>query len=375
MNLILFLKYVEGLWSILFKWWSTFLVIIPFVLIIGLLFVFKDFQRIFLVNDLPDSISDSSNLVSWLFGGIMSLLGFITLFIAFSYENKLLTASKIKQQLLRPYALSLEEIILNYCNYKLYISKDFLLNYIYWVFVIVSSISIFTWGIIICFYTHFEFFTLPIGYVQITNIIVVVIWGLLSFVLIAISILLNLIRSNKDPLEKGYLLNEIQLSDIQKLKEKNGDLQELFFKIAPTITILRIPQQDIEEYELNIHFPIKLSNIRFVAKIYNANKDVSIRMFGVIKRIDKIGESFSYIFTNELSLAIINLNENSHGILKFYDIDNKLVSLLMLKANKSDEGLKYEVSDKMDLKLITNDNDYREIENRNDEFMDYTLRD
>ncbi|MDQ0976004.1 hypothetical protein QFZ31_005882 [Neobacillus niacini] len=359
----------------MFKWWSTFLVIIPFVLIMGLLFVFKDFQRIFLVNDLPDSILNSSNLVSWLFGGIMSLLGFITLFIAFSYENKLLTASKIKQQLLRPYALSLEEIILNFSVYKLYISKDFLLNYIYWVFVIVSSISIFTWGIIICFYTHFEFLTLPIGYVQITNIIVVVIWGLLSFVLIAISILLNLIRSNKDPLEKGYLLNEIQLSDIQKLKEKNGDLQELFFKIAPTITILRIPQQDIEEYELNIHFPIKLSNIRFVAKIYNANKDVSIQMFGVIQRIDKIGESFSHIFTNQLSLANINLNENSHGNLKFYDKDNKLVSLLMLKANKSDEGLKYQVSDKMDLKLITNDNDYREIENRNDEFMDYTLID
>jgi hypothetical protein len=372
MILLLFLRCVEGLWSILFKWWSTFIVIIPFILIIGLLFVFKDFQRIFLVNDLQNSISDSSNLVSWLFGGIMSLLGFITLFIAFSYENKLLTASKIKQQLLRPYALSLEEIILNFSVYKLYISKDFLLNYIYWVFVIVSSISIFTWGIIICFYTQFEFLTLPMGYVQITNAIVVVIWGLLSFVLIAISILLNLIRSNKDPLEKGYLLNEVQLSDIQTLKEKNGDLQELFFKIAPIITILRIPQNDIEEYELNIHFPIKLSNMRFVSKIYNANKDVSLQMFGVIHKIDNIGESFSHIFTNQLSLAKINLNENSHGILKFYDKDNKLVSLLMLKATKSDEGIKYHVSDKKDLKLITNDNDYREIENRNDEFMDYS---
>ncbi|MBU8877964.1 hypothetical protein BGM26_03020 [Bacillus sp. FJAT-29790] len=302
----------------------------------------------------------------------MSLLGFITLFIAFSYENKLLTASKIKQQLLRPYALSLEEIMLNFSVYRLYISKDFLLNYIYWVFIIVSSISIFTWGIIISFYTNFEFITLPISYMQITDIIVVVIWGLLSFVLIAISILLNLIRSNKDPLEKGFLLNETQLSDVQILHEKNGDLQELFFKIAPTITLLRKPQ-DVEEYELNIYFPIKLSNMRFVAQIYNTNRDVSIRTFGVIQNVDKIGGSFSHIFTNQLSLTSINLNENSNGVLKFYDKDNRLVSLLMLKANKSDEGIKYQVTEKVDLKIITNDNDYRDIENRNDEFMDYTL--
>jgi hypothetical protein len=356
----------------LVKWWSASLVIIPFVLIILLLFVFEEFQQIFLVKDLPDLISNSSNLVSWLFGGIMSLLGFITLFIAFSYENKLLTASKIKQQLLRPYALSLEEIILNFSEYKLYISRDFLLNYIYWIFLIVSSISIFTWGIIICFYTQFKFLTLQFGYEQITSLIVVIIWGLLSFVLIAISILLNLIRFNKDPLEKGFLLNELELTNIQKIKEKNGDLQELFFKISPTITLLRTPQQNIEEYELNIHFPIKLSNVRFVAKIYNDNRDESIRMFGVLQNIDKIGESYSHIFTNRLNLSNLNLSQKSNGILKFYDKDNRLVSLLMLKANKSDEGIKYQVSDKVDLKIITNDNDYRDIENRNDEFMDYS---
>lgn len=372
MNLILFLKYVEGLWMILFKWWSTLLVIIPFVLIMGLLFVFRDFQEFFMVSEsMPDSISNTSNLMSWIFGGIMSLLGFITLFIAFSYENKLLTASKIKQQILRPYALSLEEIILNFSEYKLYISKDFLLNYIYWVFVIVSSVSIFTWGIIICFYTNFSFFTKNFGYNQIINLIVLLTWVVLSFLLISISILLNLIRSNKDPLEKGYLINEKELSDIQKIQEKNGDLQELLYKISPTITLMRTPLVDIEDYELSIHFPIKLSNIRFVAKIYNSNTEVALRLFGVLQKIDKIGESFSRILTNQINMANINLNEHSHGILKFYDKDNKLIGLLMLKAKKIDNAIQYSVNEKMDLTLITNDNDYRDIENRNDEFIDY----
>ncbi|OAH59491.1 hypothetical protein AWH48_14725 [Domibacillus aminovorans] len=304
----------------------------------------------------------------------MSLLGFITLFIAFSYENKLLTASKIKQQVLRPYALSLEEIILNFSEYKLYLSKDFLLNFMYWIFVIVSSISIFTWGIIICFYTNYNFvLSRTIDYKQIMNLIVLVIWGLLSFVLTAISILLNLIRFNKDPLEKGYLLNERQLSDVQTMIDKRGDLQELLFKISPTITLLKNPQQQSAgDYELNIHFPIKLANIRFVAKLHNNDIDVPLRIFGVLQNIDNIGESFSHIFTNQLNLTNTILNEQSAGIIKFYDQNNKIIALLKLKAQKHNEDIVFKATGKIDLKLITNDNDYRDIENRNNEFMDYS---
>jgi hypothetical protein len=357
----------------LFKWWSTLIVILSFILIVGLLFVSKDFQIYIIDTSIHEHIINSFNLVSWMFGGVMSLLGFITLFVAFSYENKLLTASKIKQQILRPYSLGLEEIILNFCEYKLYISKDFLLKYIYWVFLIVSTISIFTWGVVICVYTQFEYFTLPIDLIEITNVVVLIMWCLLTFLLISISILLNLIRFNKDPLEKGYLLSEEELINIQNIKENNGDLQELFFKISPIITLLKTPELEIEEYELNIYFPIKLSNIRFVAKIYNENRDVPIRVFGILQNIDKIGESFSYNFTNQINLPLTKLNENSHGILKFYDKNNRLVSLLKLNALKYDKGLKYQVSDKMDLKLITNDNDYRDIENRYEEFMDYAL--
>ncbi|PFK83018.1 hypothetical protein [Bacillus thuringiensis] len=301
----------------------------------------------------------------------MSLLGFITLFVAFSYENKLLTASKIKQQILRPYALSLEEIILYFSEYKLYTSKDFLLNFIYWIFLIVSSVSIFAWGIIICFYTKFDFvISHAMGYKQVINIVVLAIWGLLSFLLIAITILLNLIRFNKDPLEKGYLINEWKLSDIQEIKSRGGDLQELFFKVSPTITLLKNPQEEL--HELNVHFPIKLKNTRFVVKIYNYNKDISLRIFGVLRNIDNIGESFSYILTNEINLDDLNLDEQSTGILKFYDKANNLIGLLKMKAEKNEEGIVYKVTGKIDLGLITNDNDFKDIENQNNEFIDYS---
>ncbi|TRZ39083.1 hypothetical protein CEQ21_16095 [Niallia circulans] len=303
----------------------------------------------------------------------MSLLGFVTLFIAFSYENKLLNASKIKQQILRPYALTLEEIILNFSQYSIYITKDFLLNYIYWVFLIVSGISITTWGIVISLYTNFNFFAKELNYIHIINITELIMWGVLSFLLISISILLNLIRLNKDPLDKGYLLNEKELSNIEIIKKSEGDLQELFFKISPTITLHQIPQEGEGECDLSIHFPLKLSNIRFVAKIYNANKDIVIRMFGVMQNIDKLGESYSHVFTKQINPVNLEINENAHCELKFYDNQNKIVSLLKLKAKKTDDFIKFYESEKVDLNMITNDNDYRDIENSFDEFIDFSM--
>ncbi|WP_240528008.1 hypothetical protein [Bacillus thuringiensis] len=356
----------------MFKWWSSLLVILPFIFILSILFFFEGLQAYFVTSkDLPDFVTNTSDLVSWIFGGIMSLLGFITLFVAFSYENKLLTASKIKQQILRPYALNLEEIILCFSEYKLYTSKDFLLNFIYWLLVIVSSISITAWGIIICFYTNFDFDILhKISYKQILNIVVLAIWALLSFVLIAITILLNLIRFNKDPLEKGYLITEKELSDIQEIKDRKGDLQELLFKISPTVILLKNPQEEM--HELSIRFPIKLANIRFVAKLYNGNNEVSLRIFGVLKNINYIGESFSYILTNDIKLDEIGMGERSTGVLKFYDNDNNIIGLLKMKAQKSDEDFIYKVTDKLDVGLITNDNDFRDIESQNVELISYS---
>ncbi|EPD54171.1 hypothetical protein HMPREF1210_00156 [Paenisporosarcina sp. HGH0030] len=304
----------------------------------------------------------------------MSLLGFMTLFIAFSYENKLLRASKIKQQLLHPYALSLDEIIQCMSEYKLYITRDFLINIIYWIFVIVSSVLIITWGTIIGFYSNFDFpSSFEIKNVQVINTILVVIWVLFSFLLISISIILNLIRFNKDPLGKGYLLNEIKMSDIESIIKNKGDIQELFFKISPSLSLIKNPPNDSQERELSIYFPLKLSNIRFVAILYKQDsKETSLRIFGVLKDLGRVGESFSHIIT-QTSFKNSPINEQSVGILKFYDKNNNLISLLKLKAEKNDDGLIVKVKNKMDLKLITKDNDYKDIENHDKEFIDYTL--
>lgn len=95
------------------KWWSITIVLIPFIFILSVLVIFDDLQTYLTVSDVSDRLTNSGDLVSWMFGGIMSLLGFITLFVAFSYENKLIVASRINERILRPYASSLEEIIMS----------------------------------------------------------------------------------------------------------------------------------------------------------------------------------------------------------------------------------------------------------------------
>ncbi|HDR8084500.1 TPA: hypothetical protein VCA30_000998 [Bacillus cereus] len=304
----------------------------------------------------------------------MSLLGFITLFVAFSYENKLIVASRINERILRPYASSLEEIIMSLNEYKLYTSKDFLLNFIYWIFLIVSSVSIISWGIIVGYYTNYSIdFSHGINDKNIVNLILFMIWGVLSFLLIAISILLNLIRFNKSPFSKGDLLDEKSLANIQCLLNKDGDLQELLFKIAPTIEILKIPPLNSEEYELNIFFPVKFSDLRFVLKIYREDrKKVILRIFGVLKDIERVGQSYSHILSSDLILGNLAITEQSVGELRFYDKENNLIGLAKLKVEKQQNNIKISTSRKMDVKMISNDNNFKDIENMNEEFIDFT---
>ena len=62
--------------------------LIPFVLVF-----FLDLGNAY--NDKSyNDYKDLTNLLSWLFTGIMSLVSFSALFIAFTFENKLVTASK-----------------------------------------------------------------------------------------------------------------------------------------------------------------------------------------------------------------------------------------------------------------------------------------
>lgn len=360
----------------MFKWWTTCFILLAFALIIFLLFFAVDIQSILKLNvQVTEALKNSVGIIGWIFGGIMSLLGFVTLFIAFSYENRLLEASKIKQQILLPYSLTLEEIIQKFNEYKLYINKDFLLNIIYWIFIVVSSTSILVWGIIIGLYTQFEF---SLTFSNLINYILLSVWILFSLFLLSISIMINLIRYNKDPLGKGYMRNENEITDIESLRKNKGDLHELFYKISPTIFVLKNPQaKDVisEKHELSIYFPLKLANIRFVILLYNTNheSDIAIRVFGYLKELNRTGESFSHIITND-EVNISNLiNDKSTGIIKFFDKDNNLLSLLKLQSEKIEDGFVIKSTKKMDLKLITRDNDFKDIEGVEREFISYII--
>ncbi|WP_235706411.1 hypothetical protein [Bacillus mycoides] len=356
------------------KWWSITIVLIPFIFIISVLTIFDKIKKYVTVSKLPDTLTSSADLASWMFGGIMSLLGFITLFVAFSYENKLVVASKINENILRPYASSLEEIIKNLNEYKLYTAKDFLLNFIYWIFIVVSSVSILCWGIIVGYYTDYSIdIAKGLNDKNIINLILFMIWGLMSFLLISISFLLNRIRFNKSPLSKGDLLDEKGLSDIQCLLDSGGDVQELLFKVSPTIEVLKNPPFDSREYELSIFFPVKFSNMRFVAKVYGEDMErVVLRVYGVLNNVERSGQSYSHILANNLILEELDITERSVGELRFYDDENRLISLAKLKVETNQNNIKISVSRKIDVGIISNDNDYKDIKNCDEEFIDFS---
>ena len=69
-------------------------------------------------------IKDLTNLLSWLFTGIMSLVSFSALFIAFTFENKLVTASKKFKRILKPYSLNKGDLRNTLINYENNLSKD-----------------------------------------------------------------------------------------------------------------------------------------------------------------------------------------------------------------------------------------------------------
>ncbi|MFJ8066101.1 hypothetical protein ACIQYS_15855 [Psychrobacillus sp. NPDC096426] len=361
-----------------YKWWSTSLILIPFISILVLLLRSNGIQTFFASNQLEESIKNSVGIVGWIFGGIMSLLGFLTIFIAFTYENKLLKASKIKQQLLRPYALNLSEIINKLSEYSLYTRRDFIINIIYWIFLIVSSSSVIIWGIIIAFYTNFDFSLSVINQNKVINYVLLLLWILFTLFLLSILVMINFIRFNKDPLAEGYLLDGFELSDIESLKRNKADLQELYYKITPTLILMKnpnyLPDKISYKLELSIHFPVKLLNIRFVVVLYKQQSDdISIRVFGVLKNLNKLGESFSTIIADDINIIGDSINEKTTGVIKFYDREDNLISLLKLKVEENEEGMSIKASEKVDLNLITRDVDYKDIEKRDEEFIDYTI--
>lgn len=69
---------------------------VSFIIFLFISFILALFVDYSIVNkDNFEYIKDRIELLSWLFAGIMSLVSFLTLFITFTYDNKLIIASKI----------------------------------------------------------------------------------------------------------------------------------------------------------------------------------------------------------------------------------------------------------------------------------------
>jgi NADH:ubiquinone oxidoreductase subunit K len=366
-------KMLNNWWKTICRWWSILPLILALIaMIIYLLFMDGCHSSILKVqNDI--TLQDKSDLLSWMYGGIMSLVSFLALFIAFTYENKLIVASKNKSQIYYPYSLNFNEIRLSLINFSKSISKDQILNHIYWIFILVSFFSIIIWGLVVGWYTNYQFIDIKrVNSLGVLHITIFSMWLILTFVLISISIILNLVRNKKDPLDKGYLPNEHSLVDIDYLKSEKADVEEFLFKCAPIIEIIKNPPLSEPKYELNILFPIKLKNVRFVIKIFDNEKKLKLRIFGVLNKVKTVGETYFNILTDNLNLDTKDIGEYSTAEFRFYDKDYNLVGLFVTNACLIGKNIKFIADRKVDVNIVTTDNDYFDIKGRKDEIIDFT---
>ncbi|HDR4588647.1 TPA: hypothetical protein QCQ70_003290 [Bacillus cytotoxicus] len=365
---------------ILFKEWKMWIFfLIPFVLVF-----FLDLGNAY--NDKSyNDYKDLTNLLSWLFTGIMSLVSFSALFIAFTFENKLVTASKSLKRILKPYSLNKGDLRNTLINYENDLSKDHFLSVLYYVYLIITFFSILVWGTTLKFYRGFNYsegFKLSIGnFLKIGSGAFFVI---VCLSLMLISIALKLIRMNKDPLGKGYLPQIDKICDVDYLVENKADIMEFFSLNFPILEVYKNPASSIVEHEVTFTLPITISNFRFVIKLYQSKDRKGIlTCFGnLANQMDKIevGESYTCIVTNKLKEEIYHtINEKDcYGILKIYDKEKNVVAKYTLKKRVETE---FNFHFEMDKKLLANfdgskDRDYGLIESiqcHNGKLVDYQL--
>lgn len=364
---------LNNLYQKICRWWSILPLALAFIFTMIYFFYFDGIH-----SEVPKELNniavhDKLDLISWMYGGIISLISFLALFIAFTYENKLVVASQNKSQIYYPYSLSYDDVRLNLINYSKSISKDRILNSIYWIFIVVSFFSIIIWGLVVGWYTNYKFINFKhltdLGLLHVT---ILSMWLILSYVLIFICVILNLVRSKKDPLNKGYLPHEYSLINMDYLKSEQADIEEFLFKCSPIIEIIKNPPLSEPKYELNIFFPIKLKNLRFVIKIFDNEKNLKLRVFGVLNKINAVGETYFKILTDDLDININDLGEYSSAEFKFYDNECNLVGLFIAKAQLNNGDFTFVADRKRDVKIVKRDSDYHDIKNKEDEIIEFT---
>ncbi|OME01127.1 hypothetical protein BSK54_14825 [Paenibacillus odorifer] len=332
-NMIKFFKFV---FLTVVKWISVILVISSSVGVMGYFYYTNGLEY-----TLTDSMKDKIELASWIFAGTIGLVSFLSLFVAFVYENKHIEASRMLRQFYKPYGLTFDTIKTSLNDYRTYISKGFMLSVIHWFLTLTAIISIIVWGISVSAYTENELYLFfSIKKEVLINQGLYLFWFLLCLLLIGIVSFVNLSRLNKNPVMKGYLPAPQKISDINFLVKEDADISEIIFGLSPKIDIYKNQLQDGSfGYEFNLIFPIALNNIRFMWKFFS-NDNLLFRSYGSLKHIE--GERVLLRDTVFLDDTMHSLLEtNSHVELKVYDGKSELQSKILCKKVMENNKISY----------------------------------
>ncbi|GED26921.1 hypothetical protein BAG01nite_30230 [Brevibacillus agri] len=333
--------------------WGTFLFVIflSIVAVLVIVYIYGD-QDLSKVN-----INDKAELLSWIYAGIMSLVAILTIFVTFSYEHKLIAATEILNSFYRPYTLSLEELRHGLIKYHSLTAKDRLLNYIYFILLLLSFLSFVFWGTIILIYSKFSILRLN-GTLSVESIVdfgLYSFWFLMATIFILILFVINQSRNNKNPLTKGYLPIVNQLLDVDFISKQNIDISELLYKTCPIVELYSNPvENNLNSYELNIYFPIMMKNYRYVINIFNHNHEIIFKCYGTILDIFEVGMMHKESL-DLLEDAFVSINENCYGEIKIYNQNLDALTRIRLTPEIKRDSVTFTPQRKV--KISTHDND------------------
>ncbi|MFD0588016.1 hypothetical protein ACFQZE_08370 [Paenibacillus sp. GCM10027627] len=274
---------------------------------------------------ITDEIHNKVEIFSWMFAGILSIVSIFALFIGFVYENKLLSGSRNLRIIYNPIALNTDEFKQRITDYQRDIVRGHNVNVIFYNLLLITFCSIFSWGLVVMLYMDSDY---KLGFsdlAAITNTLILIFWGILTILLVSLTYLLNNIRLNKDPLEKGMLPTLEKLSDFDFINNQNIDTNEFLRVISPEIRFYQNNTEDNNDVE--VFFPVKFKNIKVVIRILDKDKNLVLRIFGVCGDVNYLGESVRYHVTSELTGKVYRLlYVGSSAEYRYYDTNNQIIT-------------------------------------------------
>ncbi|WP_144028055.1 hypothetical protein [Paenibacillus sp. 32352] len=320
-------NWLHLLTSFLCRWYSMLFPLFA-ILITVILFLKLNGHEIKL-----DDFKNKIEFLSWISAGIMALISFLAIFVAFQYDNKLIEASQIKSEIFYPYELSVEEIRAKLIGYNKLTEKDNIINGLYWVYLLVTTLSIFVWGIASGIYTSFAIYPQHIVTVDgLLNLGIHSFWLSLVILLISICVALNLFRHNYDPINKGYLPNGKVLFNLDYIYKNSGDLRELWGKLSPSFEFYVNPNERRTNLELVAKFSIKMENIKYLLLIKDERHTTMVRIYGEVQSFSRVGTNCILHHEDFRSEYYQLIDENCKSEIKFYSSTGHVVARNKMKV-------------------------------------------